>query len=240
MPQRLLTDNGVALNPTRRGRKGKLVGHVRSLGVEPITGKPYKPTTQGKNERFHQTLFRYLDAQPLALTIAELQAQVDAFDHIYNTERRNQALPGRMTPQQAWDATPTAIPPRPAPPDETVSVGGPPAPTVTASGQPTRGARPPERRKTPPSGTRQVCVGANGTVNLASITFLVSKAYAGSQVIIDYNPDTIIITTTDGEVLAQHTWPAPGTRYVSTHTHPTPPTSTDHHTPQDPELSPMS
>ena len=36
------------------------------LGVEAITGKPYKPTTQGKNERFHQTLFRYLDKQPLA------------------------------------------------------------------------------------------------------------------------------------------------------------------------------
>lgn len=239
VPQRLLTDNGVALNPTRRGRKGKLVDHVRSLGVEPITGKPYKPTTQGKNERFHQTLFRYLDAQPLAHTIAELQAQVDAFDHIYNTERGHQGLPGRITPQQAWDATPVAAPPRPKH-HEPVSVGGPPAPTVTASGQPRRGARPPERRKTPPSGTRQVCVGANGTVNLASIIFLVSKAHAGSQVIIDWNPDTIIITTTHGEVLAQYPWPAPGVRYVSTHTHPTPPTSTDHHTPQDPELSPMS
>jgi transposase InsO family protein len=34
------------------------VEHVSSLGVEAITGKPYKPTTQGKNERFHQTLFR--------------------------------------------------------------------------------------------------------------------------------------------------------------------------------------
>src|SRR3989337_383263 len=57
-----------------------------ALGVEPITGKPYKPTTQGKNERFHQTLFRYLDKRPRADTLAELQAQVDAFDHIYNTQ----------------------------------------------------------------------------------------------------------------------------------------------------------
>ncbi len=53
---------------------------MSSLGIEAITGKPYKPTTQGKNERFHQTLFRYLDKQPLADTLAELQAQVDAFD----------------------------------------------------------------------------------------------------------------------------------------------------------------
>ncbi|WP_199912571.1 integrase core domain-containing protein [Actinomyces sp. Z16] len=82
VPQRLLTDNGAALNPTRRGMQGALVEHIRTLGVEAITGKPYKPTTQGKNERFHQTLFRYLDNQPLAHTIEELQDQVDAFDHL--------------------------------------------------------------------------------------------------------------------------------------------------------------
>ena len=66
VPQRLLSDNGVALNPSRRGYLGQLVEHVGGLGVEAITGKPHKPTTQGKNERFHQTLFRYLDKQPLA------------------------------------------------------------------------------------------------------------------------------------------------------------------------------
>ncbi len=69
VPQRLLTDNGPAFNPSRRGRIGQLVEHAQSLGVETITGKPYKPTTQGKNERFHQTLFRYLDKQPLADTL---------------------------------------------------------------------------------------------------------------------------------------------------------------------------
>jgi transposase InsO family protein len=42
---------------------------VTSLGVEPITGKTYKPTTQGKNERSNQTLFRFLDKQPLAETL---------------------------------------------------------------------------------------------------------------------------------------------------------------------------
>ncbi|MFD4421308.1 integrase core domain-containing protein, partial [Agromyces sp. NPDC058484] len=115
VPQRLLTDNGAALNPSRRGWVGQLVTYVTSLGVAAITGKPYRPTTQGKNERFHQTLFRYLDKQPLAATIAELQAQVDAFDVIYNTERPHQGLPGRITPQQAWDATPIAEPPRPRP-----------------------------------------------------------------------------------------------------------------------------
>jgi len=85
VPQRLLSDNGAALNPSRRGVLGQLVSYVTSLGVEPITGKPYKPTTQGKNERFHQTLFRFLDKQPLASSLEELQEQVDRFDQIYNT-----------------------------------------------------------------------------------------------------------------------------------------------------------
>jgi transposase InsO family protein len=92
---------------------GQFVEHVSRLGVEAITGKPDKPTTHGKNERFHQTLFRYLDKQPLADTLAGLQAQVDAFDHIYNTQRPHQGLPGRVTPQVAWEATAKAQPPRP-------------------------------------------------------------------------------------------------------------------------------
>ena len=97
VPRRLLSDNGLALNPSRRGYVGQLVGHVAALGVEAITGKPYKPPTQGKNERFHQTLFRYLDKQPIAESLVELQTQVDAFDHIYNTQRPHQGLPGRVT-----------------------------------------------------------------------------------------------------------------------------------------------
>jgi transposase InsO family protein len=98
VPQRLLSDNGLALNPSRRGYLGQLVEHVSALGVEAITGKPYKPTTQGKNERFHQTLFRYLDKQPLAESLAELQAQVDTFDHIYNTQRPTKGSPGVSRP----------------------------------------------------------------------------------------------------------------------------------------------
>lgn len=129
VPQRLLSDNGIALNPSRRGIVGQLVEYVTRLGVEPITGKPYKPTTQGKNERFHQTLFRYLDKQPIAANLRELQAQIDQFDHIYNTERGHQALPGRITPLQAWEATPKAAPPRPRPIKRKPNDPLPPAPS---------------------------------------------------------------------------------------------------------------
>lgn len=97
-PQRLLPDNGAALNPTRRGRQGKLVEHVADLGVEVVTGKPYRPTTQGKNQRFHQTLLRWLDKQPIAERLKGLQALVDEFDVIYNEQCPHQGLPGRITP----------------------------------------------------------------------------------------------------------------------------------------------
>lgn len=145
VPQRLLSDNGLALNPSRRGIVGQLVAHVAALGVEPITGKPHKPTTQGKNERFHQTLFRWLDKQPLAETLAILQAQLDAFDHIYNTERPHQGLPGRVTPWAAWQATPKAEPPRPKP---NRPVYQPPAPVASceATSGPTRRHRRQDRR----------------------------------------------------------------------------------------------
>lgn len=184
VPQRLLTDNGVALNPSRRGHLGQLVDYVTSLGVEAITGKPGKPTTQGKNERFHQTLFRWLDKQPLAGSLAELQEQVDAFDVIYNTERPHQALPGRITPQQAWDTTPTAEPPHPR-------AYGSSSDEIPA-----------------------VLISQNGTVYARRTRFQTSTLLAGQTAYLIYEPDTLLIFDARGTLIAEHPWPAPGTRYV--------------------------
>lgn len=193
VPQRLLTDNGMALNPARRGLQGQLVSYVTSLGVEAITGKPYKPTTQGKNERFHQTLFRWLDKQPLASTIAELQAQVDAFDVIYNTQRPHQGLPGRMTPQQAWDATPVAEPPRPKPRPKAITL--------------------PERAAIP--GHRETKIYPAGYVYIHGIKFQISSLRAGQEVHVVWDQDSLVFADLDGEVLIEHPRPEPGTKYVS-------------------------
>ncbi|MEC3854026.1 integrase core domain-containing protein [Paenarthrobacter ureafaciens] len=114
MPQKFLSDKGAALNPSGRGRAGALVEFLKAKGGEPITGKPYQPTTQGKNERFHQTLHKYLHRQPPAASMSLLQAQVDAFDLYYNTQREFQGLAPGMTPSEAWHATPKA--PAPTPP----------------------------------------------------------------------------------------------------------------------------
>jgi hypothetical protein len=72
-------------------------------------GSPGHPQTQGKTERFHQTLQRWLAARPTARTIAELQQQLDQFREHYNERRPHRALQ-RRTPGQAYRATPKAAP----------------------------------------------------------------------------------------------------------------------------------
>src|SRR5487761_2359932 len=110
VPQRLLSDNGLAFNPTRRG----------------FTGKLDHPTTQGKNERFHQTLQKWLNARPPAKTLTALQA-----------------LDGK-TPAEAWAATqpapePTAEPRMPSiPPSARTSTS---TPDTATSATPTAGTR---------------------------------------------------------------------------------------------------
>lgn len=204
VPQRLLTDNGLALNPSRRGFIGRLAGHVSALGVEAITGKPYKPTTQGKNERFHRTLFRYLDKQPLAESLTELQDQVDTFDHIYNTQRPHQGLPGRVTPLTAWEATPKADPPRP-------NLDRPIYEVPTSNPYRVPRAQPPTDL---PPNTRARTVNTAGTISLDSVTYRVDVRQAFQQVLVVSADDQIIITDLHGEVLAEHNRPAPGTKYV--------------------------
>jgi putative transposase len=204
VPQRLLPDNGLALNPSRRGYVGQLVAHVGALGVQAITGKPYKPTTEGKNERFHQTLFRYLDKQPIAESLAELQTHVDAFDHIHNTQRPHQGLPGRVTPLAAWEATPKADPPRPSPDRPVYEV---PAPSRYQFPR----AQPPTDL---PAGTRVRTVTTAGTITLDSVTYKLDTQRAFLQVLVVSEGDTIIITDLQGEVLAEHTRPASGINYV--------------------------
>ena len=186
VPQRLLTDNGAALNPSRRGVVGQLVTYVTALGVEAITGKPYKPTTQGKNERFHQTLFRFLDKQPIASTLEQLQEQVDRFDQIYNTERPHQGLPGRITPLQAWDATPKTDPPRPR--NRMRPVGW--------------------------DGIRRTRVAVNGIVQVRQTRFHVTRLLAGQTVYLLATDDHLLIFNDRGTEIMKHRWPGPGTKYV--------------------------
>jgi hypothetical protein len=73
-------------------------------------GRPGHPQTQGKVERFQQTLQKWLAARPAAATLTELQAQLDEFTETYNNRRPHRSLAHRATPAVAYNARPKAVP----------------------------------------------------------------------------------------------------------------------------------
>lgn len=116
-PTATLTDNGMVYT-TRYARNARGIapgnGFETLLALQGITqknGRPYKPTTQGKIERFWQTLKRHLAMHPAA-TITELQNTLNRFREHYNTVRPHRAL-GRRTPEFAYQLIPKAAPTTP-------------------------------------------------------------------------------------------------------------------------------
>jgi len=109
VPASTLTDNGRVYTARFGGGRNAFEHLLPVLGVRQKNGAPGHPQTQGKIERFHQTQKRWLAAQPAAATMADLQTQLDRFQHIYNTLRPHRAL-NRATPAAAYAATPKARP----------------------------------------------------------------------------------------------------------------------------------
>ena len=108
-PASTLTDNGVVFTARFVGGRNAFEYLLPLLGVTQKHGHPGHPTTQGKIERFHQTLKRWLKAQPQAQTPQQLQAQLDRFADHYNNHRPHRALDG-ATPAHTYQATPKALP----------------------------------------------------------------------------------------------------------------------------------
>lgn len=101
-PASVLSDNGAIYTCAYRGSHTGMEIELATLGITFKHGKPYHPQTQGKVERYHLTLKKWLAKKPPARTLAELQAQIDRFVHIYNEERPHTAR--RCPPMQAWRA----------------------------------------------------------------------------------------------------------------------------------------
>jgi transposase InsO family protein len=113
-PASTLTDNGMVFTTRLSGGKGGRNGfetELRRLGVTQKNGKPNHPQTQGKVERFQQTLKNWLTAQdPQPATLAQLQALLEAFTTCYNHHRPHRSLPHQATPATAYAARPKATP----------------------------------------------------------------------------------------------------------------------------------
>lgn len=108
-PASTLTDNGVVYTARFVGGQNAFEHVLALLGVTQKNGSPGHPQTQGKIERFHQTLKRWLQQQPAATTLAELQHQLDQFRTEYNEQRPHRSL-ARTTPAHAYQDTPKALP----------------------------------------------------------------------------------------------------------------------------------
>lgn len=107
-PASTLTDNGRVYTARHGGGRNEFEYVIAALGIRQKNGAPNHPQTQGKIERFHQTLKRWLAARPRARNLVELQTQLDTFRDHYNTARPHRAH--GTTPALAYATSPKAAP----------------------------------------------------------------------------------------------------------------------------------
>lgn len=102
LPASMLTDNGRVYTTSRYGTKVLIESELERHHITFKHGKPFHPQTQGKVERFQQTLKLFLAKQEPAESLEELQTQLDRFVTYYNEVRPHRAL-DRQTPRSVYD-----------------------------------------------------------------------------------------------------------------------------------------
>jgi transposase InsO family protein len=116
IPASTLTDNGMVFTTRlsgigRAGGRNAFEAELRHLNVDQKNSRPGHPTTQGKVERFQQTMKNWLRAAtPQPTTIAELQQLLNQFANEYNNDRPHRSLPHRATPATIYQRLPKATP----------------------------------------------------------------------------------------------------------------------------------
>lgn len=91
---RLLSDNGPSYI------SGDLAEYLADKGMKHTRGAPYHPQTQGKIERWHQTLKNRILLENYFLP-GDLEAQIDAFVAHYNHQRYHESLKN-LTPADVY------------------------------------------------------------------------------------------------------------------------------------------
>jgi transposase InsO family protein len=196
VPQFLLTDNGTAMNPHRRGWTSALAASAAALGIRAITSRIYHPQTCGKDERIHSTLKRWLAARPPASDLAELAGLVAQFDRGYNHTRPHQGL-NMATPADVLATGPRADPPEPAPEPApmTAQQDRPPTPKATTNGD-TSAAR---VSRADIHKVQVKRVGSTGSVRVLNRHFIgLGIEHAGSQVLVVTEHRTVSVLDAHG------------------------------------------
>jgi transposase InsO family protein len=114
-PASTLTDNGMVFTVRhagwgRQGGRNAFEVELQRLGIQQKNGSPGHPQTQGKVERFQQTMKKWLRAQPAPDTLTELQDRLDAFVTHYNQQRPHRSPPHHTTPATRYSTLPKAHP----------------------------------------------------------------------------------------------------------------------------------
>ena len=91
---RLLSDNGSSYVA------GDLARWLEDMGMEHVRGAPYHPQTQGKIERWHQTLKNRILLENYDLP-GDLERQIEAFVEHYNHVRYHESL-NNLTPADVY------------------------------------------------------------------------------------------------------------------------------------------
>ena len=91
---RLLSDNGSSYVA------GDLADWLENQGMDHVRGAPYHPMTQGKIERWHQTLKNRILLEHYYLP-GDLEAKIDDFVAYYNHRRYHESL-GNLTPADVY------------------------------------------------------------------------------------------------------------------------------------------
>ncbi len=98
---RLLSDNGPSYIA------GELAQYIEARKMSHVRGAPMHPQTQGKIERWHQTLKNRILLENYFLP-GDLEAQIEAFVEHYNHQRYHESL-ANVTPADAYFGRAPAI-----------------------------------------------------------------------------------------------------------------------------------
>ena len=91
---RLLSDNGPCYI------SADLAEYIEAQKMSHVRGAPFHPQTQGKIERWHQTMKNRILLENYYLP-GDLEAQIEAFVEYYNHQRYHESL-GNVTPADAY------------------------------------------------------------------------------------------------------------------------------------------
>ena len=98
---RLLSDNGPSYIA------GELAEYIEARKMSHVRGAPMHPQTQGKIERWHQTLKNRILLENYFLP-GDLEAQIEAFVEHYNHQRYHESL-SNVTPADVYFGRASAI-----------------------------------------------------------------------------------------------------------------------------------